>query len=161
MIHCANSTQLGLTYYNRGYTLSDLSCDPPGCRFSGPNKPGVRTNTPGMLCLNEIKDLIKDKGLTPTNLEGASMKSITWDDQWIGYDDEETISAKKLVANQYFLGGTMAWSVNFNSGMDSGTTPPVSTDGTCGSQRGATCPEDRCCSLYGVSSSSIESDLAQ
>ena len=159
MSHCADAIQLGLPYYGRGYTLSDPSCNTPGCRFSGPNKPGVCTNTAGMLSLNEIKDIIKDKGLTPANLQGALMKSITWDDQWIGYDDEETISAKKLVANQYCLGGTMAWSVDFNSGTGSGTTPPVSTDGTCGSQGGALCPDGQCCSSYGVSSSSVYSDL--
>jgi hypothetical protein len=95
--------------------------------------------------------LISQKGLTPVYLPDALMKSITWDDQWIGYDDEETVSAKKLVANQYCMGGTMAWSVDFNSGAGSGTTPPVSTDGTCGPLGGAVCPDEQCCSSSGVS----------
>ncbi|THY12303.1 glycoside hydrolase [Aureobasidium pullulans] len=134
---------LGLPWYGRGYTLSDASCNTPGCRFSGPNKPGTCTNTAGILSLNEIKDLISNKGLTPVYMQDALMKSITWDDQWIGYDDEETISAKKLVANQYCLGGTMAWSVDFNSGTGSDycgsgcvsgpcTVGGITTDGTCG-----------------------------
>jgi hypothetical protein len=83
-------------------------------------------------------------------LPDALMKSITWNDQWIGYDDEETVSAKKLVANQYCMGGTMALSVDFNSGAGSGTTPPVSTDGTCGPLGGAVCPDEQCCSSSGV-----------
>lgn len=61
MSHCADAIQLGLPYYGRGYTLSDPSCNTPGCRFSGPNKPGVCTNTAGMLSLNEIKISLKTK----------------------------------------------------------------------------------------------------
>ena len=44
------------------------------------------------------------------------MKEITWDDQWIGYDDADTIKQKKAWADNQCFGGTMAWSVDFNSG---------------------------------------------
>jgi len=62
----------------------------------------------------EIKQLIKDRDLTPSPLVGPSgsgksmMKQITWDDQWMGYDDEETIKAKVAFAGQRCFGGTMA-----------------------------------------------------
>lgn len=40
------------------------------------------------------------------------MKQITWDDQWIGYDDEETVAMKKKWASSYCFGGTFIWSVD-------------------------------------------------
>jgi len=66
--------------------------------------------------LSEIKDLIKTKNLTPRFLTEALMMELTWDDQWIGYDDESTIARKKAWADDQCFGGTMAWSVDFNSG---------------------------------------------
>jgi hypothetical protein len=50
------------------------------------------------------------------------IKQITWDDQWIGYDDNETIALKESVANDLCFGGTMVWSVDFD-GAGSGDAP--------------------------------------
>lgn len=44
------------------------------------------------------------------------MKQITWDDQWIGYDDAETHAMKKSWANEQCFGGVMYWSIDFASG---------------------------------------------
>ena len=44
------------------------------------------------------------------------MKQITWDDQWIGYDDSETVGMKKNWASGFCFGGTMIWSVDFDTG---------------------------------------------
>ena len=106
----------GLAYYGRGYTLSSPSCNHLGCGFTGPSQPGPCTNFHGVLSLAEIKTYIKTKNLTPELLEKPMMKQITWDDQWIGYDDEETAVMKKDWASKYCFGGTMMWSVDFNSG---------------------------------------------
>ena len=46
------------------------------------------------------------------------VKQITWDgDQWIGYDDAETFALKTNYANSKCLGGTMIWSIDFDSGI--------------------------------------------
>ncbi|KAF0324503.1 glycosyl hydrolase family 18 [Colletotrichum asianum] len=130
----------GVAWYGRGYTVSDTTCNTLGCGFKGPSKPGKCTNQAGVMSLTEIQDLIKEKGLKPRLLEGAMMKELTWDDQWIGYDDyylteemielcEETVALKKKFANNYCFGGTMAWSVDFNSGTGDSNSAPVSTDG--------------------------------
>jgi chitinase len=45
------------------------------------------------------------------------IKQIVWDDnQWMGYDDIDTIALKTQWANENCLGGTVAWSIDFNSG---------------------------------------------
>ncbi|KAI4281988.1 MAG: hypothetical protein L6R38_003280 [Xanthoria sp. 2 TBL-2021] len=67
------------------------------------------------MSLLEIEQKIKDLSLTPTLLSAGLMKQITWADQWIGYDDAETIALKKAWADGQCFGGTMTWSVDFNS----------------------------------------------
>lgn len=93
----------GLAYYGRGYTLADPSCADLGCPFIGPSLPGPCTNYAGVLSLAEIKEYISDKSLTPKLLQASMMKQITWDDQWIGYDDSETVGMKKNWASGFFF----------------------------------------------------------
>ncbi len=107
---------LGLAAYGRGYTVSSKSCNALGCPFKGPSVAGECTNSDGVLSLQEIKKLISSKGLTPVLLQKEMMKQITWDNQWIGYDDEETHAMKKAWGDTLCFGGTMIWSVDFMSG---------------------------------------------
>jgi chitinase len=103
----------GLAMYGRGYTLADPSCNQLLCPFAKASKPAPCTNFDGVMSLLEIQQLIKRKGLTPQYLPDSMMKQITWDDQWIGYDDEETFAAKKAWADSRCFGGTMVWSIDF------------------------------------------------
>ncbi len=109
---------LGVAYYGRGYTLSDPKCNYIGCKFSGPSKAAPCTAQTGVMSLIEIQQLIAthQPKIYPDLLKDPMMKQITWDDQWIGYDDDETIALKKTFANDLCFGGTMIWSVDFNSG---------------------------------------------
>lgn len=106
----------GLAYYGRGYTLASPSCNQLGCPFIGPSLPGPCTNYAGVLSLAEIEGYIVDKSLTPQLLQEPMMKQITWEDQWIGYDDAETVAMKKKWASGLCFGGTMFWSVDFDVG---------------------------------------------
>lgn len=149
---------LGVAWYGRGYTLSDPSCNTLNCPFSGPSKPGKCTGSAGVLSLVEIQEMIKSGKAKSNFLEDIGMKELVWDDQWIGYDDEETVELKKKFANDQCFGGLMAWSVDFNSGPGDITEPPKSTDGRCGPDHGgATCPGSGygdCCSSSGWCGSS-------
>lgn len=54
------------------------------------------------------------------------VKQISWDgDQWMGYDDEETLALKLKYANNRCLGGTMIWSIDFDSGIGRFVSPQV------------------------------------
>lgn len=103
----------GLAMYGRGYTLADPTCNRLLCPFDRASKPAPCTNFEGVMSLLEIQQLIKRRGLTPQYLPDSMMKQITWDDQWIGYDDEETFSAKRAWADSKCFGGTMVWSIDF------------------------------------------------
>lgn len=108
---------LGIAYYGRGYTLSNPSCQSPGCAYTGPSAPGHCTNSAGLLSLREIEGIIMEKNLVPVILPDLMIKQIVWDDdQWMGYDDIDTIALKTQWANENCLGGTVAWSIDFNSG---------------------------------------------
>lgn len=115
---------MGLAYYGRGYTLADSSCNSVGCAWAGTSKPGPCTNFGGVMSLQELTDsVIPQLGIEPTLLADDMMKQLTWSDQWIGYDDAETIAMKRTWASQHCFGGTMIWSIDLFSGVGSGTIP--------------------------------------
>ncbi|KAH6638816.1 glycoside hydrolase superfamily, partial [Boeremia exigua] len=115
---------LGLAYYARGYTVSDPNCNGVGCNWSGTSRPAPCTNFGGVMSLQEIEDtIIPQVGVKPTLLEKDMMMELKWGNQWIGYDNLDTIAMKKTWASQHCFGGTMIWSVDFYSGSGSGNTP--------------------------------------
>ena len=114
---------LGLAYYGRGYTLADSSCNHVGCAWIGTSRPAPCTDFGGVMSLREIETLIPQVGVKPRLLAADMMKELTWSNQWIGYDDLETIAMKKQWASSHCFGGTMIWSVDLYSGAGSGDTP--------------------------------------
>ena len=145
----------GPALYGRGYTLEDPSYDQAHgtCYFTAGNKPGLCTRLEGIISLTEIRALIESKGLEPVPLgDGTTMmKQITWDDKWIGFDDEASILEKLNYANAHCFGGTMAWNVDLDSGDRQLSKPPTTIDGLCGPKNGRVCPSGQCCSSLGVS----------
>lgn len=88
-----------------GFTLSNPSCSAPGCPFSSGGNPGPCTATSGILSDVEIMNII-DAGATVVLNEAAAVKIVTWDsNQWVSYDDPQTIQMKLDFANGKCLGG--------------------------------------------------------
>lgn len=115
---------MGLAYYGRGYTVADVDCMDVGCAWSGPSRPAACTAFGGVMSLQEIQDLIiPEVGITPVLDSTAMMKYLVWSDQWVGYDDLDTIAMKKSWASSHCFGGTMIWSIDLYSGPGSGDTP--------------------------------------
>jgi chitinase len=99
---------LGLGWYGRSFTLADSSCNTPGCVFSAGGNAGPCTGTSGILSNAEITTIISQNSLTPSFDPVAAVKWITWDsNQWVSYDDGQTVQLKITYANQHCLGGTM------------------------------------------------------
>ncbi|KAI6091579.1 hypothetical protein F4821DRAFT_226439 [Hypoxylon rubiginosum] len=126
---------LGLAYYGRGYTVENVDCMTVGCTWTGPSRPGPCTAFGGVMSLQEIENLISQIGVDPILDSTAMMKYLVWSDQWIGYDDLDTIAMKKTWANSHCFGGTMIWSIDLYSGSGSGDTPDGNS--TCGSDPGS------------------------
>ncbi|OBT71283.1 hypothetical protein VF21_09607 [Pseudogymnoascus sp. 05NY08] len=109
---------LGLGFYGRSFTMKSPSCLSAGCPFKEGGKAGPCTNTKGILSATEIRQVVAD-GATVTLDSAAAVKIITWDDdQWVSYDDGDTMKTKIQYANSHCLGGTMAWAID----LDDGTT---------------------------------------
>lgn len=106
---------LGLGWYGRSFTLSDPSCSTPNgiCQFSSGGNPGPCSNSAGTLTNAEIFQVLAQTGAKPSFDATAAVKWITWDtNQWISYDDGQTMKLKIDAANKLCLGGIMIWSVD-------------------------------------------------
>ncbi|KAF2845251.1 glycoside hydrolase family 18 protein, partial [Plenodomus tracheiphilus IPT5] len=129
---------MGLANYGRGYIAKNKDCMWYGCKFTGPSRAGECTKQEGVLSTCEIHRIINQHGLKPKIVEGgAGIKEIAWDDQWVGYDDDETFDLKLKLANDRCLGGTALWAIDYATcGGDGGSpsagnsvapAPPVAT----------------------------------
>ncbi|KAL1957767.1 hypothetical protein VTO42DRAFT_5485 [Malbranchea cinnamomea] len=107
---------LGLGFYGRSFTMKDPSCMKAGCEFIEGAKGGECTGTPGVLSATEINQILKN-GATVTFDEEAAVKIATWDNnQWVSWDDAETLKMKLDYANRRCLGGTMVWAIDLDDG---------------------------------------------
>lgn len=97
---------MGLGFYGRSFTMKDPACLAAGCEFSDGARGGECTGTPGVLSAHEIVKIMKDQDATVTFDEAAAVKIVTWDnDQWVSWDDAETLKLKMDYANLRCLGG--------------------------------------------------------
>ncbi|EDU43712.1 ChiA Chitinase [Pyrenophora tritici-repentis] len=115
---------MGVANYGRGYTVADTKCNYYGCEFVGASKPGGCTKTGGFLSACEINRIIGEKNLKPHIIAGgAGVKEIAWDDQWVGYDDPETLGMKLQLADKHGLSGTALWAIDFDCNGGNGGAP--------------------------------------
>ena len=85
--------------------MKDPGCMAAGCEFSEGAKGGECTGTSGVLSAAEINKIIKG-GAKVTYDEKAAVKIVTWDsNQWVSWDDTETLKVKMDYANERCLGG--------------------------------------------------------
>lgn len=97
---------LGIGFYGRSFQLADPSCSSPGCGFVGGAAPGPCSLNSGTLMFSEIETIINANSLNPIFDEDAAVKYIVWNDnQWVSYDDAETLQIKLNYANSICLGG--------------------------------------------------------
>ncbi|KAH7117368.1 glycoside hydrolase superfamily, partial [Dactylonectria macrodidyma] len=107
---------LGLGFYGRSFTMKDPDCMTAGCEFTDGANGGECTGTEGVLSAAEINQIIED-GATVTLDEEAAVKIVTWDsNQWVSWDDAETLKTKVEYANKRCLGGTMVWAIDLDDG---------------------------------------------
>jgi hypothetical protein len=98
---------LGLGFYGRSFTLKDPSCNKPGCPFSSGAEKGECTGESGILFNSEIQRIMSANNVKPVVDKEAGVKWITWgSDQWVSYNDAETLQLKIKFANGLGLAGT-------------------------------------------------------
>jgi len=108
----ANQVNLGLGFYGRTYTLKDAQCDRPGCGFSDPGTAGQCSGEPGYMSYQDIARIRKSSGAPVVTDKKDTIKYFRYDeDQWVSFDDEETIKWKVEFANEQGLRGLFIWAV--------------------------------------------------
>lgn len=103
---------LGIGFYGRSYTLSNSAATALGAITIGAGKAGKYSEEPGMLTYLEICELQKGGGWT-TVFDNEQKNPYTYSgNQWVGYDDVQSITLKAAYAKNMKLGGVMVWTVN-------------------------------------------------
>ncbi|GIJ91456.1 hypothetical protein Asppvi_010422 [Aspergillus pseudoviridinutans] len=103
---------MGTAFYGRAFTATSTACLEPGCTFESAANMGICSRENGILLNSEIMDIIDEKQLTPKLYKDAAVKVIHWENQWVAYDDEETLELKAQFALGQDLGGLMVWAVS-------------------------------------------------
>ncbi|KAF2028863.1 glycoside hydrolase, partial [Setomelanomma holmii] len=112
----SKKVNLGIANYGRGYTVADKNCMYYGCTFTGPSKQGSCTQQDGILSTCEIRRIIAEQNLNWKVIAGgAETNEVTWDDQWVGFDDAGTLGKKLELANDRCLGGTALWAIDYST----------------------------------------------
>ncbi|KAK4233286.1 glycosylhydrolase family 18-9 [Achaetomium macrosporum] len=102
----------GMAFYSRSFTLQDPACNEPGCRVSSGGNAGRCSGTTGVLLHPEIADEIRTRGLTPTLYRGAAVKTVSWGDQWVSFDDVVTWRLKANIIRSQCIPGVMVWAMS-------------------------------------------------
>ncbi|KAH8279177.1 hypothetical protein KR026_002929 [Drosophila bipectinata] len=98
---------LGIGFYGHSYQMADSSQNWPGAACIGPGSAGAYTRENGFLgyheiCLNNWQTVFDAENGAPYAFSG---------DQWIGYDNPESIQMKMQLVESRNLGGAMMWSI--------------------------------------------------
>ncbi|XP_042144784.1 chitinase-3-like protein 1 [Ixodes scapularis] len=102
---------LGLPLYGRTFTLDDPKNSGYLALATQPGQAGNHTKFAGYLGYNEICVLRRPGGWKETRDPDVGAPVIVKGDQWIGYDDVESLKKKVAFALSKGLAGAMVWSI--------------------------------------------------
>ena len=102
----------GMAFYARSFTLENPACNTLGCRVSSGGNAGKCSGTTGVLLHPEIADEVRTRGLTPTLHREAAVKSVSWGDQWVTFDDAATWRLKANIIRGQCIPGVMVWAMS-------------------------------------------------
>ncbi|KAH7304180.1 glycosyl hydrolases family 18-domain-containing protein [Stachybotrys elegans] len=126
----AYQVNLGIEFYGRSFELADSKGNRPGCRQNGPADQGPCTGQAGVLSYEEVEQLVKRYHLNVVYDEEAGVKYLSWSkDQWIAYNDKETLQQKVKYANERGLGDLMIWAIDLDDKENSALDALLQPDG--------------------------------
>lgn len=101
---------LGIPLYGKTYTLTNSSNTGPLAPINGPGQPGWLTKSAGTLTYSEIcSNITTNNTFREPNWQ---VPYSTRDDQWIGFEDSQSVAKKVEYLTSLKLGGAMVWSVD-------------------------------------------------
>nr|XP_035108952.1 chitinase-3-like protein 2 [Callithrix jacchus] len=102
---------MGIPTYGRSFTLASAETT-VGAPASGPGAAGPITESSGFLAYYEICQFLK--GAKITRLQDQQVPYAVKGNQWVGYDDVESMETKVQFLKNLNLGGAMIWSIDMD-----------------------------------------------
>lgn len=108
---------VGVPFYGRSYTLGskdnhDLRAGIK--KWVGGGQAGPYTGEPGILAYYEICPQVASKNWTKEYDSIGKVPYAYKDDQWVGYEDEESIAIKMDYIREHGYGGGMIWAIDLD-----------------------------------------------
>ncbi|XP_052770773.1 chitinase-3-like protein 1 [Mya arenaria] len=107
---------IGLPLYGRTFQLASPYLTAPGSGAVGPGSPGKYTDEPGFLAYNEVCELLSSEQADFRRhwLQQADVPYMEDGQDWVGYDDPDSITAKVawLIGEGY--AGAMVWTLDMD-----------------------------------------------
>ncbi|XP_069897884.1 chitinase-3-like protein 1 isoform X1 [Dipodomys merriami] len=107
----ANKLVMGIPTFGKSFTLASSETG-VGAPISGPGIPGRFTQEQGTLAYYEICDFLR--GATVHRILGQQVPYATKGNQWVGYDDTESIKSKVQYLKNRQLAGAMVWALDLD-----------------------------------------------
>lgn len=109
----AGKLLLGVAFYGRTYQLADEAETGVGAPAVDAGAAGPYTQQPGVLSYLEICQAQHQGGGWTTVYDTQQQAAYSFDgDQWVGYDNVQSIEYKSAYAIDRGLGGVMVWAVD-------------------------------------------------
>jgi len=105
---------LGLATYGHSYTLKSTANNGPGAAISGAGKPSACTGEAGFISYFEIKQMIANGAAEVYHAPSKSVYCYLGD-QWVGYDNAQSIREKTAYIKSQGLGGGMFWALDLDA----------------------------------------------
>ncbi|KAK2106828.1 Chitinase-3-like protein 2 [Saguinus oedipus] len=102
---------MGIPTYGRSFTLASAETT-VGAPASGSGAAGPITESSGFLAYYEICQFLK--GAKITRLQDQQVPYAVKGNQWVGYDDVESMETKVQFLKNLNLGGAMIWSIDMD-----------------------------------------------
>lgn len=102
---------LGVGTYGITFTLENANNHGYGASVTGPGAPGPYTAEAGIISYHEILARLSTGTWTVVKNQFNQVPYAHSANQWIGYDDEESIRTKMRFAKSLGLGGGMVWTI--------------------------------------------------
>lgn len=87
---------VGIPFYGQTFTLSQKTAHSVNSPSNGPGLPGEYTKQPGMLAYYEICNRVTTHRWLVSKSDKASGAYTYRGDQWVGYEDPDTIREKVI-----------------------------------------------------------------
>lgn len=102
---------LGIPLYGRSFTLANSNENRVGAQACGAGNAGSFVSEAGFLAYSEICYKIKNNKMRRFWENTQKVPYAVSGNQWVGYDDEESVSHKLNYIKKRNLGGAMFWSI--------------------------------------------------